>query len=254
MNELVVRESLSLQTFDEIERLATHYANAGMFKDIKDVSQAVVKITLAKELGISAFAAMSGGLYITSNGQVGLGASTMAGKIKASKQYDYGITDHTNDKCEIDFFRNGELVGTSTYTMDDAKQAGLNSKENWKKHPRNMLFARALSNGAKWYCPDLWSGISVYSMEEAEEIEENLIIEQPPMPTMPEPVIEAEIQPAIPPIGERARSAMITSMINAHGLAGPPVEIAEKINAQIRESEVEGFSPITVKDVIAATS
>jgi hypothetical protein len=31
------------------------------------------------------------------------------------------------------------------------------------KFPRNMLFARAMSNGVKWYCPDVTSGVTVYS-------------------------------------------------------------------------------------------
>ena len=34
------------------------------------------------------------------------------------------------------------------------------------KFPRNMLFARAISNGARWYCPDLFNGNAVYVPEE----------------------------------------------------------------------------------------
>ena len=34
------------------------------------------------------------------------------------------------------------------------------------KFARNMLFARAISNGARWYCPDLFSGNPVYVPEE----------------------------------------------------------------------------------------
>ena len=30
-----------------------------------------------------------------------------------------------------------------TYTMDDAKRAGLDGRENWRKHPQAMLMARA---------------------------------------------------------------------------------------------------------------
>ena len=50
--------------------------------------------------------------------------------------------------------------------MDDAKAAGLTSKDNWKKYPRNMLFARAISNGQKWYAPDVYNGVTVYTPDE----------------------------------------------------------------------------------------
>jgi hypothetical protein len=49
--------------------------------------------------------------------------------------------------------------------MDDAKAANLKG-ENWTNYPRNMLFARAVSNGAKWFCPDLFGGAPVYTPEE----------------------------------------------------------------------------------------
>ena len=44
--------------------------------------------------------------------------------------------------------------------------AGLDSNTNWRKYPRNMLFARAISNGARWYCPDLFGGSPVYTPDE----------------------------------------------------------------------------------------
>ena len=40
---------------------------------------------------------------------------------------------------------------------------------SWKHYPRNMLFSRAISNGAKWYCPDLFGG-PVYTPDEMDAI------------------------------------------------------------------------------------
>jgi hypothetical protein len=34
------------------------------------------------------------------------------------------------------------------------------------KFPRNMLFARCISNGVKWFCPDIFLGAPVYTPEE----------------------------------------------------------------------------------------
>ena len=60
-----------------------------------------------------------------------------------------------------------EEVGKSSFNFKDAAKAGLANKDVWKNYPRNMMFARALSNGSKWYCPNVFSG---YTREEIESI------------------------------------------------------------------------------------
>ena len=48
----------------------------------------------------------------------------------------------------------------------DAKAA---QTKNMDKYPQNMLFARAMSNGVKWYTPDIFAG-PVYTPEEMGDI------------------------------------------------------------------------------------
>jgi hypothetical protein len=55
-----------------------------------------------------------------------------------------------------------EQVGVSEFTLADAKKAGT---QNLEKFARNMLFARAMSNGVRWYCPDVFDS-PVYTPEE----------------------------------------------------------------------------------------
>lgn len=52
----------------------------------------------------------------------------------------------------------GEL-GTVTYTMADADQAGLAGKDNWRKHPREMLVAAATRLALRWHAPDVLVGV-----------------------------------------------------------------------------------------------
>jgi hypothetical protein len=85
--------------------------------------------------------------------------------VKRSGKYNYRVTRHTASECVIDFFERGEPCGTSSFSMDDAKAAGLVNNDNWKRAPRNMLFARALSNGVRWYAPDVFD-VSTYVPEE----------------------------------------------------------------------------------------
>jgi hypothetical protein len=73
--------------------------------------------------------------------------------------------------------------------MDDAGLAGLAGKDNWKKYPKNMLFARAISNGQKWFVPDAFNGATVYTPDElgaSEDADGNVT---------GLPVLEAQINP-----------------------------------------------------------
>lgn len=53
----------------------------------------------------------------------------------------------------------GLSTATVTYTIDDAKQAGLAGKTNWTKHPAAMLRARAITACIGMVCPDIGRGL-----------------------------------------------------------------------------------------------
>lgn len=144
-------------------RLATAMARSGYFKDARDVAQAAVKILAGRELGFGPVASMTG-IYVV-EGKVTLSANLIGAAIKRSGRYDFRAREVTAKRVEIAFFDRGEAIGTSEFTFEEAVGAGLSTKDVWKKYPRNMLFARALSNGAKWFCPDVFGG-PVYTPEE----------------------------------------------------------------------------------------
>ena len=149
-------------TLSETMELAKAMAKSGFFADSRDAAQAVVKILAGRELGFGPVASMTGVNII--KGKVSLSANLIAASIKRSGRYNYRVVQMDDNQCSIDFYENGNKIGTSTFTLDDAKRAGLGGP-NWQKFPRNMLFARAISNGAKWYCPDL-SGGPLYTPDE----------------------------------------------------------------------------------------
>lgn len=136
---------------------------SGYFADTREASQAIVKVLAGREMGIGPIAAMTG-IYIV-KGRVTLSANLMAAQIKRSGRYNYIVRSMTDIGCSIEFFDNGQSIGFSDFDEADAKAAGLLGGENWKKFPRNMYFARAISNGAKWFCPDVFSG-PVYTPDE----------------------------------------------------------------------------------------
>lgn len=161
-------------------------AESGFFQDSKSMAQAVVKILAGQELGLPPFASMTGIHLI--NGRPSIGANLMAATIKKSGRYDYRVVTLTDQLCEVVFFEKGKEIGTSKFSLDDARKAGT---KNLDRFPRNMLFARAISNGVKWFCPDIFGGAPVYTPEElgADVTEDGEIIQgsyttvtEPPAP------------------------------------------------------------------------
>ena len=155
-----MKQELSTISTTEIMNIGKAFAESGMFPDIKSAAQAVVKIQAGAEMGIPPFAAMSG-IHII-QGKPTIGAGLMAANVKASNKYDYKVIEQTDKVCSIDFYKGKEKLGNSTFTYEDAKKAGT---KNLDKFPKNMLFARAISNGVKFYTPDVFSG-PVYTPEE----------------------------------------------------------------------------------------
>ena len=162
-----MKQELIKSSADAISIGETFY-KSGMFADIKSAQQAVVKIMAGAEMGISPFQAMSG-IHII-QGKPTIGAGLMASRVKASGKYNYKVTEMTDKVCTIDFIEGGQSIGASSFTIEDAKKAGT---KNLDKFPRNMLFARAMSNGVRWFCPDIYEG-PVYVPEEMENITEDV--------------------------------------------------------------------------------
>lgn len=165
MTELIPYQDKTLTTFDEVERAAKAMAGSGFFTDTRVASQAIVKIMAGRELGFGPFASMTGVNII--QGKPAFGANIMAACVKKSGRYNYRVTEMTDKVCTIEFMEkmDGKWLtsGVSSFTIEDARKAGT---KNLDKFPRNMLFARAMSNGVRWYCPDVMNGSVAYTPEE----------------------------------------------------------------------------------------
>jgi hypothetical protein len=66
-------------------------------------------------------------------------------------------------RSTIRFIRNG-LEEVTSFTWRDAEAQGLTGKDNWKRMPKEMLWARTLSKGANRVGSDLLLGL--YCTEE----------------------------------------------------------------------------------------
>lgn len=164
MNQPTQQIAVRIEQDMTLGDLGQVFAASGFFQDAQQKAQAIVKIMAGQEFGFPPVVSMSS-IYIV-KGRPAMAASMMAALVKRSGKYDYRIVEHTNEVCKIKYLQRvddqWEEIGVSTFTLADAKKAGT---QNIDKFPRNMLFARAMSNGVRWHCADVFMG-PVYVPEE----------------------------------------------------------------------------------------
>lgn len=157
MSDQTAIVSMNLQDTLSLSKVLTE---SRFFQDTTQVAQAAVKVLAGQEMGIGPVAAMTGINII--QGRVSLSANLMASLVKRSGRYDYRVKRLDTANCVIEFYQHGKSIGVSEFAADDARKAGT---KNMDRYPRNMLFARAMSNGVRWYCPDITGG-PAYTPEE----------------------------------------------------------------------------------------
>lgn len=155
--------SLEPKSLKEVQSIALVFAQSGMFEGVQGMAQAFVKIMQGRELGFTAVESMTG-IHVI-KGKPVVGAHLIAAGIRRSPQYDYDVEELDNERCTIVLFKNGKVFKRETFTIQDAKNAGLLNSNNWQKYPRNMLFARTISNIQKFHCPDVFN-MPVYGPDE----------------------------------------------------------------------------------------
>ena len=189
-DKLVVRSNIAadVQQFEFQQRAARLFAMSGLFADIKgqspeqSIAQAFVKISLGESMGFNPAESMTGIDII--QGRVAISANMRASRMQRAG-YDWDIVQLDDKGCSLKLKFHGEYIlceeidGETgkvskvpvviTFGEAEAARAGLIGKDNYKKNPRNMFFARAITNAQRWYAPGILS-INILSAEEVESV------------------------------------------------------------------------------------
>lgn len=171
------------------------------------VARAMVKIELGASMGFSAAEALQG-IHVI-NGQTAISSALRAGRMQAAG-YDWEIQWHGSetactgctlwllkdgkpllvhrrdkdgnilfdqdgnaivDQAHVSFLESDAKRMMTTQWVNNQKQrVSILEKDNWKMSPRNMYFARAVTNAQRFYAPKVLS-VSLMSVEEAEDID-----------------------------------------------------------------------------------
>ena len=151
--------------FAYLERLAAAAADSGLYGNgAKVKAQLLMKLIYGRDLAIPVSAALSAiDIY---DGKMELSSNLIAALLEAHPHYAYAIVETTNERCELEFFKDGRSLGKAKFDAADATTAGLADTDYYRHYPSDMFFARAITRGARRYCPGLGRGVAIYATGE----------------------------------------------------------------------------------------
>lgn len=182
-------------------------------KSLQKPEQVVLVMLKGRELGIPPLQALSHINVI--GGKPAMSAELMLAQImKLHPKTQFKFPERTNEKCTISVKRVGFDWENFTFTIQDAKQAGLMSNPSWNKYPRAMLHARVVSEMARSLFPDAIAGISYTPEELGAVVDENGdIIDMIPdtQEALPPPAPEPKPEPKPAPVPPEKRIMIFQS-------------------------------------------
>lgn len=156
-------------TLSEVGSFAKVAADSRMFGG--NEAELCVKLMAGAAWGVPPMAALSD-VHVVKGKPMASGTLLRA-MIRQHPDYDYRIVEHTDERAVIEFLRvlpsgDREVLGVTDFDIARAKRQGLTSNRLYQTAPRNMLLARATSDGVKTHCPDVFVG-SIYAEGEIED-------------------------------------------------------------------------------------
>lgn len=201
MNELTTQQdqtfNLTPRNLAEAMEFSKIIASSDMVPKtyINKPGNVMVAVQMGAELGLKPMQALQGIAVI--NGNPGIWGDAMWALILSHPEYEDSTEEGTNTQCTIMLKRRGQSKRVVTYTMEDAKKAGLATKAGpWQTAPKRMMQLRARAFACRDLFADALKGIK--SVEElrdyAPEPERNMGAAE--VVTEPDPAFEALIQAA----------------------------------------------------------
>ena len=179
--------------YGQLMKYADTFSKAGLFPGIENIHQAAAVIQLGQEILLPPMTSLRTIFVIPSKR-----GSTLCIKSEAllalaiDKGVHLKVLSKTNKGCKLRFSRKGQEDHIEEYTEQDAKTAGLLTKDNWMKHPTNMYFSRCVKNGLQSFDARLSLGLSTVEEMEDEGIID--ILKPPAEEKPPEPEEEKKAQ------------------------------------------------------------
>ncbi len=143
---------------DALARQSKVLASAGWWG--KDPMVVAAQILVGRDLGLSDTRALTD-IHVV-KGRPVIGYAALGALVKRSGRYTYRLVHLDDERCEIEWFElfgaARESIGRSSFSVEEAKVAGLLKNPTWAAYRQDMLFARAMSRGVRRFAPDVVGG------------------------------------------------------------------------------------------------
>lgn len=154
---------------EQLYRRGETWAATGMV-GVKNAAQGFLMELARQERNMGMLDFM--GTYYVIDGKLSMRADAMAAEYRR-RGGKYTIIERSNKLARARFSYDNNVDVEFSYSMDDAVKAGLTknsrgeTKDNWRNHPTNMLWARMISNAIRVLAPEVNAG--VYTPEETQD-------------------------------------------------------------------------------------
>lgn len=160
---------LMINSIADAKELGALFVTAGLFEPSKREAEkgvteekkaaiATTKLIFGQALGLSPGASLQA-LHVM-NGKIEMDYKLIGALIKERPGYDYKVLQSTNEIAEIEFIKDGVVVGVTKFDVDDMVRANLGGDLH-AKYPRTMKFARCMHEGCNRYMPEILMGLGV---------------------------------------------------------------------------------------------
>jgi hypothetical protein len=157
---------------DKKKELAHIFMKSGLIPNqLNTPEKVLVCMFKAQELGLPPLEGLSGMAVI--NGKTTLQGNLILALINRSNKAKKIVVEEHDNYCTVIMSRRDyDFEYTFTFSMDDAKKAGLTDKQIWRQYPKTMLKWRAVSGCARVVFSDVIGGL--YTPEEIISISEGV--------------------------------------------------------------------------------
>jgi len=183
-----IYEVYTLESIQEQMKYADFLISKRLISDtFKEASQVLIAIQLCKDLELPISCLKD--FYVISGKPSIFGDTFVALALGSGVIQEHVVNFYDEDGEPLDIPKKGKKVFSCTitgrrkgatvnsvisYSMEDKESSG-NNNPNFKKHPRDMLFRRAMGRFIKWTCADAIRGIEMtdYAEESVMQVKDD---------------------------------------------------------------------------------
>jgi hypothetical protein len=260
MSELAIRTTTDLGNFVEearqVHQIAVALADTAFVPtSMRGKPQEITgAILFGRELGLDPMTALQTINLI--QGRPTLTANAMRGLAMAAG-VRFRLDESTQTRCVMSAAAPGmERWTTITWTLDQARNLGLLTKDNWKNQPGAMLIARATSQLCRLVAANILIG-APYSTEEVRDLPTEEV-EAPPKPKKqvaqspkydePELTPDNDVPDFTQPANEPSKEIGYDTRDDGRTAPEAPIDREGKVTTKTRNALMAAFADASIKD------